>query len=345
MAMVGVFDWKHYVMSADLESFTGEAGIIFHEQNNSFYLLSVVASTGVPSVWKYVSGTRQTDALATGQTAVSPPITLRMTRLSDGSFLCYANGTQLKFSPTTPLPGGSVGLRVEALGSATFDNVTVHGPGAFFNPNTAREDLLIDDAFHHVNIGGTPFMWGLRGDWAMVYDAQRGIVLRGTASGAASEAFRGDEGWINKPGETNYMNYRVEADIKLQSATDQAGLCLRVADPEGYPGYGHRFYQLQLDGENGNLRFWDRYIYPSSPPQWAPEELGSVTLPNPTQWHTIAVEAVGDQVMGTSFKCYLDGDPTPCITATSSRYSDGLVGLWVESGQALFDNVTVLDLR
>jgi hypothetical protein len=343
MSHVGLPKWTDYVMSVDLESFTGEAGIVFHEMNNSCYFLGVNKGAGLVSVWKYVNGTRQQPALATGLTAVAEPIVLRMTRLSDGSFLCYANGAQLRFSDPS-FSGGRVGLRVQT-GSATFDNVTVHGANAFLDLNTGFEEFLIDDRFHHINISGTPFMWGLRGDWAMVNDANRGIVLRGTASSGDTEAFRGDEGWINKPGETSYMNYLVQADIKLQSATDKAGLCLRVADDEYYPGYGHRFYQLQIDGQNGNLRLWDRYIYPYPVPHWEPEELGSVTLPNPTQWHTIAVEAIGDPVTGNSFKCYLDGDPSPCISATSSRYSDGLVGLWVESGQALFDNVKVLDLR
>jgi len=66
-------------------------------------------------------------------------------------------------------------------------------------------------------------------------------------------------------------------------------------------------------------------------------------LPNPQDdWHTIAVEAVSN-ITETTFNCYLDGDYK--FAATSSAYRDGLVGLWVESDAALFDNVKVLDLR
>ena len=58
-----------------------------------------------------------------------------------------------------------------------------------------------------------------------------------------------------------------------------------------------------------------------------------------TGWHTIAVEAIG-----TSFTCFLDGQEK--FTAYPAYdWQDGLVGLWVQTGTAMFDNVKVVDLR
>jgi len=282
------------------------------------------------------------------------PVALRMTRLSDGSFLLYANGEYLIFPDTEPLPVGRVGLLVEAGTSATFDNVTVHGANAFLDPNTGLEELLMDDPFYHINIGSTPYMWGLLGAnpttptqsaWEVVDGGgSHGKVLKGTASSMGTEAFRGDQGWINQPGENNYMNYFVQADVKLMSATDQAGVCLRVrphyvsaGDPPHDVYVGDRLYELRLDAHQAALEFRLRYYSGGWPPivlsSWSP-------VPNPTQWHTLAVEAID-----RTFKCYLDGDPNPKITADSPTWMDGIVGLWVQSGEAVFDNVKVLDLR
>jgi len=80
------------------------------------------------------------------------------------------------------------------------------------------------------------------------------------------------------------------------------------------------------------IRYWDVY--------WHWGYLGSASLSNPTDWHAVAVEAIGK-----TFNCYLDG--ALCFSAEdiSDTYRDGMVGLSVESGEALFDNVRVLDLR
>ena len=123
-------------------------------------------------------------------------------------------------------------------------------------------------------------------------------------------------------------------------------MCLRVCPyyitgplppyPDIY--VGDRFYELHLDAWQGLLLFQYRHYTGT---EWAWEVLDSTPLSNPAQWHTIAVEAVSDAY--TSFTCYLDGDYK--FTATSSAYKDGLVGLWVQSDVALFDNVKVLDRR
>lgn len=68
-------------------------------------------------------------------------------------------------------------------------------------------------------------------------------------------------------------------------------------------------------------------------------------MDDPIGWHTIKVIAISN-----TFECYLDGNPSSCITATDNgleeyRYKDGLVGLWVDGDSALFDNVKVVDLR
>ncbi|KPL09359.1 hypothetical protein AMJ85_06790, partial [candidate division BRC1 bacterium SM23_51] len=71
-------------------------------------------------------------------------------------------------------------------------------------------------------------MWGLVGEdptspvlsaWEVVDGGSgHGKVLKGTASSIGTEAFRGDRGWINDPTETDYMDYSVQADVKLESA-------------------------------------------------------------------------------------------------------------------------------
>lgn len=223
--------------------------------------------------------------------------------------------------------------------------MTVQGENVFLlDPIVGLEAPLIEDPFNHLNLDGTPFMWGLLGDWQMALADGHGKVLKGTAGSSIgfTEAFRGDPGWINKPGESSYMNYFVQADVKLLSATAAAGLCLRVAYDEA--GHGDRFYELHLNGVQSELQLRRRVWVEGMPGHWDWERLGSWGLSNPTGWHTIAVEAVNSPTPPyLTFKCYLDG-----VQHTVTRdwgYPDGLVGLWVESGAALFDNVKVLDLR
>jgi len=354
-ALAGVPMWGDYIMSVDLKSLSagGEAGIVFHATDAlNFYFLSVTQSAAQWSVWKYVNGVRQgspSNPLAGPKSvAITEPMTLRMTRLDDGRFLCYVNGTHLEFNDTS-YTGGMVGLRVESGSEATFDNVQVFG-GYGFLENGAYE-VLFSDPMDHLDLDGTPYMWALKGvkpsstlpAWEVVNaGAAYGKVLRGTASGDPAfptEAVRGDRSWIND--EDEYMNYRIQANVKLESTDAVAGLCLRVRKDDN--GGTNRLYILQLTGgAEPKLRLAARRWHSSFPPHWEWDELplGWVALPNPTQWHTIAMEAVDNR-----FQCYLDG--LPCITTSDDHppYHDGLVGLWVETSAALFDNVLVLDLR
>ena len=215
---------------------------------------------------------------------------------------------------------------------------------------------------NRINLDGTPYMWGLLGTkpaapgeplresaWEVVDGGSgHGLVLRGTASGDANlptEAFRGDRGWINDLGEYDWMDYYVQADVRLESANAEAGVCLRVAPDDNAP-YGDRFYELHLEAlseTQGVLQFRYRYYNPlsSSWVLYAPPEWPLVLVQNPTQWHAIAIEAIEN-----GFQCYLDGTLGIAVTDYSpAAYQDGLVGLWVDGDAALFDNVTVLDLR
>jgi hypothetical protein len=140
------------------------------------------------------------------------------------------------------------------------------------------------------------------------------------------------------------MEYFVQADVKLESATAEAGLCLRVARDQNASAEdaGDRFYELRLNGPDGLLEFGYREYHLAQ--GWLWWQLDFTSVPNPhIQWHSIAIETDGD-----TFYCYrLNENPTvPCMTVPDvPRYIDGLVGLWVESNVALFDNVKVLDLR
>jgi len=141
----------------------------------------------------------------------------------------------------------------------------------------------------------------------------------------------------------------VQADVKLQSASAEAGLCLRIAPDDNAP-YGDRFYELHLigdadpqqPGQQPKLQFRYRYYQPGYGWQWyRPVEWSWGPVQDPTGWHTLAVVAIEN-----TFECYLDGTLRITVTDYSpAAYQDGLVGLWVESNAALFDNVVVLDLR
>jgi hypothetical protein len=370
MSLVGLPKWADYVMSVDLESFTGEAGIVFHALDaNNFYFFGLDKNTGWRSIWKYVNGTRQQPALATTQVAVTEPMVLRMTRLSDGSFLCYANGAQLRFSDTS-FSGGRVGLRVQT-GSATFDNVAVHGANAFLDLNTGFEEFLIDDRFHHINIGGTPYMWALLGNWEVAQETTHGKYFKGKSqsSDTPAEAWRGEEGWVN---------YRVLADVRLESDNAEANVYVRHthwSNPAISPYHGFQYYRcvLSYNAQNGqgtlDLKkhwLWPYLSWPHPPyptPGWHDDSLGSITIPgfNRQSWHVVEVEVKDiEPGPGVQIKCYLDGSALPQISVDddgtvilySSILYNGRVGLAAGKKEnsplgtesASFDNVFVLDL-
>ena len=332
-------------MSADVWLITPQthAGIVFYTSDTagSFYYFGVDRDMDKCQARKYKSGNPVWSSPETTVT-VTWPMCLRMTQYN-GKLVCYANNARVEIDDTE-YTSGKVGLRVEAGGWACFDNVAVHGANAFLDADTGIEDPLIEDHFNHINIGGTPFMWGLLGEsasgesaWEVVDGGSgHGKVLKGTAlTTSSAEAFRGDRGWINDSTETDYMDYWVQADVKLESSSAEAGVCLRVKRHEIAPT-GDRFYELHVNGAQGLLQFRYRYYTPGYPWQWQVVDYRPVAIG--TGWHTIAVHAIGD-----TFDCYFDGEYK--FTATQSSWKDGLVGLWVESESALFDNVKVLDLR
>ena len=357
MLQAGLPEWRNYVMSADLEWLDDpvgvgeeEAGIVFHADSSSLYYFGVKRSTPPKcEAWEFYGGSPVAFLGEATMTALDFPVHLRMTRLHDGSFLCYANGTQLKFNDAS-YPAGGIGFWCSA--EATFDNVQVFG-GYGFMEESGTYEVLFADPMDHLDLDGTPYMWALLGEhptednqsaWEVVNaGAAYGKVLKGTASGDnnhPTEAFRGDRSWINDQDE--YMNYRIQANVKLESSNAEAGVCLRVRKDES--GGTDRLYILQLTGgPPSELKLLARRWHAAFPPHWDWALLGYMALPNPTQWHTIAMEAVDN-----GFQCYLDGNPNPVISASDStpgRYYDGLVGLWVQTSAALFDNVVVLDLR
>ena len=337
-ALAGVPMWGDYIMSVDLKSLSagGEAGIVFHATDAlNFYFLSVTQSAAQWSVWKYVNGVRQgspSNPLAGPKSvAITEPMTLRMTRLDDGRFLCYVNGTHLEFNDTS-YTGGMVGLRVES-GEATFDNVSVHGANAFFNLPTGQEDLLIDDPFTHLTDEGTPYMWGHikrvstgpeDPGWGIVMDdAAHGKVLRLT--GLNAQAFRGEKTW---------GDYFAQTEIKLESSAAYAGIFVRFGEDLD------RCYLLQLNGASRRVQFYECRFLNN---QWVTDPLDPqyASVSDAMQWNTIGVLAEGTQL-----KCFVGGSEQFTVNLNPLNYfEEGIVGLWAVVNSARFDNVEVLDLR
>jgi hypothetical protein len=365
MSLVGLAKWTDYVISAELESLTGEAGIVFHAQDASnFYFLSVNKSTpGWVRIWKYASGTTRS-VLDEVQVTVTEPVVLRMARLCDGSFLCYANAVQLPFSDAA-YAGGLAGVRVET-GNATFDDFKVFGANAFLDQDTGVEKLLVDEQFQHINIGGTPYMWALLGNWEVAQETTHGKYFKGTSSRSdtPAEAWRGEEGWVN---------YRVLADVRLDTDNAEANLYVRRNYIEGWEWVYHRYffhgfhcYRCVLS-YNGNgqatLDLRKRYLWlvpdDPTPVGWNDVSLRSVTVAGFDRqlWHMLEVEVSDIQPgPGVRIKCYFDGSSIPQISFDDTApvgytFYNGRVGLATGkkpgpggNATASFDNVFVLDL-
>jgi len=328
LTLTGLSRWKDYEISADFLWHTEEAGIVFHATDAyNFYYFCVSNNGGDPlcRVYKLLGGSPQ---LLKGRSiAYEDQIGLRMTRMKD-KYICYAGGALVEFEDSA-FDNGLVGLRIKTPGGAGFDNVAVNGANAFLDPNTGIEAPLIGDPFNHLSRDGTPFMWGLLGAWQMALAENHGKVIKGTkGSFGEAMAFRGESRWTD---------YFVQADVELTSPSARAGVCLRVSrDATEWPP-DCRCYQCYLDAAQAKFVFGVWWWRPETY-QWQWGTLRETSFSQPSDWHTIAVEARGSQ-----FHCYLDG--TYRFTANSSTYVQGMVGLRVREGSALFDNVVVRDLR
>ena len=131
-----------------------------------------------------------------------------LVRLRDERLLCTFNSG----IPEQQLPEGW----------AKYDNTET----TFINYPQALETPSLNDRFDDLNPDGTPFLWGLLGDWAIESDGSHGIVFKGSYNYSPSTG-----AWC---GNTIWQNYRVQADIKLTDAATKAGVRLRDDGAFGY---------------------------------------------------------------------------------------------------------------
>jgi hypothetical protein len=294
-----------------------------------------------------------------------------MNRDTADKFVCYADSTFLALD-YDPAGGEDIGLRVKApagsQGVAAFGNVAVHGANAYvLNMASELEAPLVEDAFNHLNLDGTPYMWSLLWDWDMALDTvgSHGKYLRGTYvydedNPLKPEAWRGEEGW---------SDYRVLAEVRLDTNDAEANVYFRQSYRKDYfPGFEHYSCVLSYDGVHGALRLVKHWLQPF-PNGWTRTTLSSsspLSDFNPQVWHSVAI-TVKDLDPSTSFRneiecdLYLNGQLLPqghlyFLDDGTDPYKGyvlrgGRVGLAVGKRQgsdtgnqsASFDNVVVLE--
>lgn len=181
------------------------------------------------------------------------------------------------------------------------------------------EAPALNDHFNGLNPDGTPFLWGLLGDWTIESDGSHGNVF----TAAWDEALY-PVAWC---GNTIWQNYSIQAEIKLKTTSAKAGVLLRIL-----PGAGH--YKCYVD--KTLARFGLTYVQYSPPAEQYWEIPSSFVV---DQWYTIRVKAIA-----SVFYCYLGDSPTPLLTVTCTGSPTGSVGLQVDQGVASFDNVKVEEL-
>ena len=196
---------------------------------------------------------------------------------------------------------------------------------------TLSDLLPFEDNLDHLNLDGTPYMWGLLGKWDVVDDLDHGKVLKGTYRGPNEpRALRGESEW---------SHYRLEANMKIDAGAD-AGLVFRVLPASG----DYQCYICYLkDNGNGTGELGIAARYASI---WWPLDDVDLAGSPANQWKAVAVEVTNVYNSGwwCQMKYYLNGALQHTATVQNPLYPAGMIGLWVRQGSASFDNVTVSPL-
>lgn len=188
-------------------------------------------------------------------------------------------------------------------------------------------EMLVKDNFDDGSM--SPTLWAKHsGDWAIAAqedgdDEQQQHQLRGSAAQALALM------------DSHFADLVYDADITLEGGSSEAGLTFRTAPsrnhkkPEAFNGYAVWLSsgtgEVLLGHQKGKRKV-KLNVLKSTP---------DVHVEGGRTYH-LRVE-----FKGTRVSVFVDDMAVPILTATDGTDTSGMNGVWVKSGSALFDNVSI----
>lgn len=212
------------------------------------------------------------------------------------------------------------------LHESNGDNRVVALDRMYFDADGSIEpiELLVKDNFDDGHL--SEVLWQRRsGDWATVPDGkqQKQQQLRGSAAEALALM------------DSHFADLVYDADITLEDGGSEAGVTFRTAPsrnrrrPAAFNGYAvwlnARTGEVLLGHQKGKRKVMMTVLKTSS----------NLRVKSGTRYH-LRVE-----FKGTRVSVFVNDMAVPIITVTDGADTSGQNGLWVKSGSALFDNVSI----
>lgn len=212
------------------------------------------------------------------------------------------------------------------LHESNGDNRVVALDRMYFDEDGSIEpvELLVKDNFDDGHLSGV--LWQRKsGKWDTVPDGkqQKQLQLRGSAAEALALM------------DSHFADLVYGADITLEDGGSEAGLTFRTATsrnrkrPAAFNGYAvwlnARTGEVLLGHQKGKRRVRMTVLKSSKDRH----------VKSGTTYH------VRVEFKGTRVSVFVDDMAVPIMTVTNDKDTSGQNGLWVKSGSALFDNVSI----
>lgn len=216
------------------------------------------------------------------------------------------------------------------LHESNGDNRVVAMDRMYFDADGGIEpvELLVKDNFDDGRL--SPHLWQRKsGDWAIVAgdgddgQQQQQQQLRGSAAQALTLM------------DSHFADLVYDADVTLEDGGSEAGVTFRTAPsrnhkrPEAFNGYA-----VWLDAGTGEV-FLGHQEGKHRVSMDVLKSSSDVHVEGGRQYH-LRVE-----FKGTTVSVFVDDMAVPVMTVTNEADASGQNGLWVKSGRALFDNVSI----